>query len=120
MWLRRGFGKRPVRKPRFFTFAPRVLDLAEQDCGPAQQVVADSITELARLADGVIHKYFPQPTGKIPCGVSGRILNSTAGVFALRSLANKLDWNVELNFITTPPIEGVRRLLAKGLMKRPA
>ena len=103
----------PSANATITSFAPRVLDLAEQDCGPAQQVVADSITELARLADGVIHKYFPQPTGKIPCGVSGRILNSTAGVFALRSLANKLDWNVELNFITTPPIEGVRRLLAK-------
>ncbi len=96
------------------SFAPRVLALAEENCGPAQQVVADSITDLARLADTVIHKYFPQPTGKIPCGVSGRILNSTAGNFALRSLAEKLAWPVELNFITTSPIEGVRRLLMKA------
>jgi N-acetylglucosamine kinase-like BadF-type ATPase len=94
-------------------FAPRVLALAEQECGPAQQVVADSITELARLADGVIHRYFPKTTAKLPCGVSGRILNSVAGIYALRSLAGKLDWPVELNFITTPPIEGVRRLLLK-------
>ena len=96
------------------SFAPRVLALAEEECGPAQQVVADSITELARLADDVIHRYFPGTTGKLPCGVSGRILNSVPGVYALRSLANKLNWPVELNFITTPPIEGVRRLLLKS------
>lgn len=96
------------------SFAPRVLALAEENCGPAQQVVADSITELARLADGVIHRYFPNATAKLPCGVSGKILNSIAGAYALRSLASKLDWPVALNFITTPPIEGVRRLLLKS------
>ena len=61
----------------------------------------------------MIHRYFPKPPQRIPCGVSGRILNSVPGTYALRSLANKLDWPVELNFITTPPIEGVRRLLLK-------
>jgi len=96
------------------SFAPRALALAEENYGPAQQVVADSVTELARLADGVIHKYFPNPSTQIPCGVSGKILNSIPGTFALRSLANKLNWPVELNFITTPPIEGVRRLLLKS------
>ena len=77
-------------------------------------MVADSITELARMADEVIHKYFPQPAGKIPYGVSGKILNSQPGAFALRSLAEKLHWPVELNFLTTSPIEGVRRLLMKA------
>ena len=109
----RFFYNDPAANAKIATFAPRVLALAEQDCGPAQQVVADSLTELARLADGVIHKYFPQPPAKIPCGVSGRILNSPPGAYAVRSLANKLDWPVELHFITTPPIEGVRRLLMK-------
>ena len=94
-------------------FAPRVLQLAEEDCGPAQQVIADSITEFARLADQVIHRIFPAPAAKLPCGVSGRILNSIPAVFALRSLASKLNWPVELQFIATPPIEGVRRLLLK-------
>jgi len=103
----------PNANAKIASFAPQVLFLAEQECGPAQQVVADSITELARLADGVIHRHFPKATAKLPCGVSGRILNSVAGAFALRSLASKLDWPVELNFITTSPIEGVRRLLAK-------
>jgi len=92
-------------------FAPRVLELAEQDCGPAQQVVADSVTELARLADQVMSQLFPDPADPVPCGVSGRILNSVPAAFALRSLAAKLGWSVKLNFLTTPPIDGVRRLL---------
>ncbi len=95
-------------------FTPLVLDLAAQDCGPAQQVVADSITELARQADHVIHRLFPSPAGPLPCGISGRILNSVPAAFALRSLASKLKWPVELRFIDTPPIEGVRRLLLAG------
>ena len=103
----------PEANAKIAAFAPRVLELAAQDCGPAQQVVADSITELARLADQVIHQLFPQPPAKLPCGVSGRILNSAPAAFALRSLASKLNWPVELRFIDTPPIEGVRRLLAK-------
>lgn len=100
-------------------FAPRVLELAEQDCGAAQQVVADSVTDLARLADQVIHQLFiDSPRGKpvelVPCGVSGRILNSVPAAFALRSLATKLRWPVKLEFIATSPIEGVRRLLAQA------
>ena len=94
-------------------FAPRVIALAEADCGAAQQVVADSITDLARQADTVIHRLFPKPATKLPCGVSGRILNTAPAAFALRSLASKLNWPVELHFMDTPPIEGVRRLLAK-------
>jgi glucosamine kinase len=94
-------------------FTPRVLELADQDCGPAQQVIADSITEYARLADEVIQRIFPRPSASLLCGVSGRILNSVPAVFALRSLASKLRWPVELHFIATPPSEGVRRLLVK-------
>jgi glucosamine kinase len=95
-------------------FAPKVLHLAEHDCGAAQQVVADSVTDLARLADQVVHRLFPNATGTLPCGVSGRILNSVPAAFALRSLAGKLRWPVSLTFITESPAEGVRRLLAKG------
>jgi glucosamine kinase len=91
-----------------------VIELATQDCGPAQQVLADSLTDLARQADAVIHRLFPQPFTKLPCGVSGRILNSAPASFALRSLASKLNWPVELQFITTAPIEGVRRMLLAG------
>lgn len=96
------------------SFAPRVLALAENDCGPAQQVVADSVTDLARLADRVIHRLFSGVEAPVPCGVSGRILNSVAAGFALRSLAQKLRWPVTLQFLTTPPSEGVRRLLLRA------
>lgn len=95
-------------------FAPRVLELAAADCGPAQQVVADSVADLASLADTVIHRLFPPTAAKLPCGVSGRILNSPPAVLALRSLAGKLNWPVELRFSDTAPIEGVRRLLLAG------
>lgn len=92
-------------------FAPRVIELANADCGPARQVIADSITDLARQADDVIHQLFPRPAGKLPCGVTGRILNSAPAAFALRSLAGKLNWPVELRPIDTAPIEGVKRML---------
>lgn len=109
----RFFYNDPDANAKIAAFAPRVLALAEQDCGAAQQVVADSITDLARQADQVIHRLFPQPAAKLPCGISGRILNSVAASFALRSLASKLNWPVALHFMNTPPIEGVRRLLAR-------
>lgn len=118
-----GLADYPANSRRFYSdpganaliagFAPRVLELAAADCGPAQQVVADSITDLARQADTVIHRLFPRTAAKLPCGVSGRILNSPPAVFALRSLAGKLNWPVELRFIDTAPIEGVRRLLLR-------
>ncbi len=109
----RFFYNDPGANAAISAFAPRVLELAEQDCGPAQQVVADSITDLARQADTVIHRLFPRTAAKLPCGVSGKILNSPPAVFALRSLAGKLNWPVELRFIDTAPIEGVRRLLLR-------
>lgn len=92
-------------------FAPRVIELAVVDCGPAQQAVADSVADLARQADEVLQRLFTGMTGRVPCGVSGRILNSPPAAFALRSLAAKRKWPVELHFIETSPIEGVRRLL---------
>lgn len=110
----RFFYNDPGANAAISAFAPRVLELAEQDCGPAQQVVADSVTDLARLADQVIHRLFPSPDARVPCGVSGRILNSVPAAFALRSLAAKLRWPVALHFITESPAEGVRRLLAKA------
>jgi glucosamine kinase len=92
-------------------FAPRAIELAAADCGPAQQAIADSITDLARQADDVLHRLFPKAPNRLPCGVSGRILNSPPASFALRSLAAKLNWPVDLHFIETAPIEGVKRLL---------
>ena len=94
-------------------FAPRVIELAATGDHPAQQVLTDSLTALARQADTVIHQHFPGVSTRRPCGVSGRILNSMPAGLIIRSLADKLSWPVELRFIDTAPIEGVRRLLSK-------
>jgi N-acetylglucosamine kinase-like BadF-type ATPase len=111
--ISRYFYNEAAANAKIAAFAPIVLELAAHDCGPAQQVIADSITEFARLADQVIHRVFPAPAAPLPCGVSGRVLNTVPAAFALRSLASKLRWPVDLRFIESPPIEGVRRLLAK-------
>jgi hypothetical protein len=45
--------------------------------------------------------------------VSGRILNSPSAASALREAVTQINWPFELHFMETPPIEGVKRLLAK-------
>ena len=109
----RFFYNDPAANGKIASFAPRVLMLAEKDYGPALQVVTESIADLARQADAVIHRLFPKSVAKIPCGVSGRILNSVPAAIALRSLVGKLNWPVDIRFMDSPPIEGVRRLLAR-------
>lgn len=109
--LSRFFNQDPGANAAIAAFAPRVLELAEQDCLAARQAVTDSVTDLVRLADRVVHQQFPAPASPVPCGVSGRVLNSPPAATVVRSLAEKLRWPVSLAFITTPPIEGVRRLL---------
>lgn len=97
---------------RIAGFAPRVLELATAGCAPAQIAVAGTVTDLVEYARLVTTRLFG--TGVVPCGVSGAILNSPPAVHALKALATTHAWPVEYRFITEPPIEGVRRLLAKG------
>lgn len=97
---------------RIAAFAPRVLELATAGCVPAQTAVACTVTDLVENARLVTTKLFA--TAMVPCGVSGAILNSPPAVYALQALAATHAWPVEYRFITEPPIEGVRRLLAKG------
>jgi N-acetylglucosamine kinase-like BadF-type ATPase len=92
-------------------FAPRIIALAAQGCPPAQIALTETLTELVGQARLVTTKLFGGTF--VPCGVSGPILNSDAARFALEALVATHRWPVELRFITTPPIEGVRRLLAK-------
>ena len=92
-------------------FAPRVIELAAQGCPPAQIALTETLTELVAQARLVTTKLFGETT--VPCGVSGAILNSEPASFALPALVSAHRWPVTLNFITTPPIEGVRRLLTK-------
>lgn len=97
---------------RIAGFAPRVLELASAGCAPAQTAVACTVTDLVEYARLVTTKLFG--TAVVPCGVSGAILNSPPAVYALKALAETHAWPVEYRFISEPPIEGVRRLLAKG------
>lgn len=108
----RYFYSDPAANAAMANFAPRVLDLAGRGCAPAQLALTESLTELVGLARLVSAKLFG--ANVVPCGVSGAILNSEPAVFALKALAATHRWPVNLNFFTTPPIEGVRRLLAKA------
>jgi glucosamine kinase len=93
-------------------FARRVIELAAQGCAPAQAALAATLHEFVGQARLVTGKLFAGAR-QIPCGVSSAILNSPPASAALRSLAEVHAWPVEYRFITEPPIEGVRRLLAK-------
>lgn len=93
-------------------FSRRVLELAQGGCRPAQVALAGSLAELAAQGRLVTDKLFPGAKS-ILCGVSGAILNSPVAVFTLKALAETHGWAVEYRFIAEPPIEGVRRLLAR-------
>jgi hypothetical protein len=92
-------------------FAPRIIALAAQGCPPAQIALTETLTDLVNQAGLVTAKLFGETI--VPCGVSGPILNSEPARLALVNLAANSRWPVTLSFIAAPPIEGVRRLLAK-------
>ena len=97
---------------RIAGFAPRVLELADAGCAPAQTAVACTVTDLVEYARLVTAKLFGSAV--VPCGISGTILNSPPAGFALKALAETHAWPVDYRFITEAPIEGVRRLLLKS------
>ena len=102
----------PDANARIASFAPQVIALANDGCRSAQLLLVHSLTELVDQARGVSDRLFP---GVAPvCGVSGALLNSVPASHTLRSLVATQSWQVELRFIDEPPIEGVRRLLAKS------
>jgi glucosamine kinase len=90
-------------------FAPKVIELAEQGCPPAQAALSATLAELVEQARLVSSRLFAGPA--VPCSVSGPLLNSPSAVAALRMLAETHAWNVEYFFLNEAPIEGVRRLL---------
>lgn len=96
-------------------FAPRVVALAAADCAPARRIIAESLAELARLADAVLARLFPAARTEtpVPLGVSGKLLNETPCFQTLRTVAAEHSWPVQLLPVTEPPIEGVRRLLLR-------
>ena len=97
-------------------FAPKVVELAGQGCGPAQQAVAGSLAGLGGLLDAVLRQVFPAatPAAPVPGGISGRLLNLPPCLQALRALAATRVWPVDLRPISEAPIEGVRRLLLQS------
>lgn len=97
---------------RIAGFAPRVLELANAGCAPAQAALACTVTDLVEYARLVTTKLFGSAV--VPCGVSGAILNSPPAIYALKALAETHAWPVEYRFISEAPIEGVRRLLVKS------
>ena len=97
---------------RIAAFAPRVLELAVAGCPPARAAVACAVTDLVENARLVTTRLFGRTV--VPCGVCGAILNSPPAILALKTLAETHAWPVEYHFISEQPIEGVRRLLAKG------
>jgi glucosamine kinase len=100
---------------RIAAFAPQVVDLAEHDCAAAQQIITESLADLAALVNGVLQRLFALATVDlpVPCGISGALLNRPPCVHALHALAASHVWPVQLQPVTAPPIEGVRRLLVK-------
>lgn len=126
--LSRFFNSDPDANAKIAGFAPRVIDLAEQGDAPAQQIVAESLNGLAGLVNPLLQRFAPAfrlrqsfggqarlqtPDFLIPLGISGALLNRPPCFQALRALAATHGWPVELRPIAEPPIEGVRRLLAK-------
>jgi N-acetylglucosamine kinase-like BadF-type ATPase len=105
------FYNNPTANAVIAGFAPHVLALAEQGSSPAQNALTDTLRELVGQARLVTTKLFGNAT--VPCGVSGALLNAAPAVATLQELVAAHPWPITLNFITTPPIEGVRRLLCK-------
>ncbi len=93
-------------------FAPRVIELAQSGCQPAQAIVVETLSGFVAQARLVTEKFFS--TATVPCGVSGAVLNNPVAVCALRAIAETNQWLVDFRFITDAPIEGVRRLLARA------
>ena len=110
--ITRLFYSEPDANARIAAFAPRVTALAGEGSHDAQLALVQTLTELVEQALSVTDKLF---AGKLAtCGISGALLNSEPAVHTLRSLVTTHAWPVGLCFLTEPPIEGVRRLLAKS------
>ncbi len=89
--------------------APAVLRLAAEGDSTALALVIESAAELLALAARVATKLFPAtPLDTVRAGLSGALLTHPAVLAALATRSP-----LALTPITEPPIEGVRRLLAR-------
>ena len=108
----------PEASGRIAGFAPRVVALAEHHDADAGRIIAESLAGFAPVVNRVLARVFPaaaagEAESLVPCGVSGALLNRPPCWQALQALAAAHAWPVRLQAVTDPPIEGVRRLLAK-------
>lgn len=89
--------------------APAILRLASEGDQTAQQLVAESVSDLITLATRIATRLFPNTAlDTLPAGLSGPILNHPV---VLSTIAARSP--LALTPITEAPIEGVRRLLAR-------
>ena len=107
--LRHFYPERPPQ-PQIAALAPAVLRLAAGGDAIARALVVESVSGLLDLAIGVAGKLFPgAPAGSVRAGLSGAILNHPV---AREALAARSPF--ALKPIEAPPIEGVRRMLARA------
>jgi glucosamine kinase len=89
--------------------APAVLRLAEEGDHTAHQLILDACAPLLELAQQVTARLFPEtPFDAVRAGLSGPILTHPTVMAALTPRSP-----LPLRPIVAPPIEGVRRLLAR-------
>ncbi|MDE3084468.1 MAG: ATPase [Verrucomicrobiota bacterium] len=92
------------------SLAPDVLRLAAEDDPAALEITLDACLPLLDLARQVAQKLFADiPPDQLRAGLTGPILTHPKIAGALMP---RVPW--KLSVITAPPIEGVRRLLARG------
>jgi glucosamine kinase len=109
--LTRHFYSAQTTPPAIAAFAPHVTTLAAQNDKAALEILNQSISDTARLANDVIARVFTHNTESVlPVGLSGVILQTPA---ARTTLAAALDPRCQMSAIVEPPIEGVRRLLIR-------
>ena len=108
----RYFYTTPDANARVAGFAPHALTLAKAGNAPALGALKETLAEFVDFARQVSTRLFGD--NPVPCGISGAILSHETSAALLRELIIARAWPVKLNFITEPPIEGVRRLLVRG------
>lgn len=108
----RYFYTTPDANARVAGFVPHALALAKAGNAPALAALKETLAEFVDFAREVSTRLFGD--SPVPCGISGAILNHETSAALLRELITAHAWTVTLNFITAPPIEGVRRLLARA------
>jgi glucosamine kinase len=108
--ITRFFYQHPDPNRQIAALAPAVLRLASEGDLTAQALAVDSAGELLALANRVAAKLFPTtPLDALRAGLSGPVLTHPVIVEALAPRSP-----LPLMPITEPPIEGVRRLLARA------